>query len=232
MWKLSIFVLSFFIVGMSSANSTLKIAGQEGDERFFQLIQAIYQEMGVVVEFRLMPAERALSLVNSGQFDAEVGRVPDLAKKYPNIFYSSVPILDVQLVAFIKKGSGIKLQSNQDLHAYRVGYLIGMSVAELFSKNNNLSATSVSTHQQLAKMLELDRLDVVLMGSAFSNSPVYHSAEPALVLSSASVYHIVHQKHASLAAEFDQVLLKMKKDGRYQKLLAESVPHPAKVVLR
>lgn len=221
-WLLCCFIFS----GLCNAGGVLKIAGQEGDEKFFNLIAAIYQEMGFAVEFRLVPAARALSLVNAGQFDAEVGRVPEMTDKYPNLFYAAEPLLDVQLVALVKKGTAIELKSAADLRGKRIGFLIGMSVAELYSKKHSLKAISVPTHVQLAKMLALDRLDVVLMGSAFSQSPVYTIADPALVLSTASVYHIVHQKHAALTPRFDAILMAMKKDGRYTRLLQAAPAQP------
>ena len=224
MWRVWMLWLGLSLSGISDAKQVMNIAGQEGDERFFNLVQAVYHEMGMTVTFQLVPAARALSLVNSGQFDAEVGRVPEMTGQYPNLFYSSEPLLDVQLVALVKKGSAIQLKTGQDLRPYRLGFLLGMSVAELYSNNYGLTAIAVPTHAQLARMLELNRLDVVLMGTAFSQSPVYDIAQSALVLTSAHVYHIFNQQHQQLAPQFDAILIQMKKDGRYQQLLNNTQP--------
>lgn len=217
--RLLVLCVCLCIGSLQGAQHSLHIGGQEGDERFFGLLRAIYYQMGFDVEFSLIPSERALSLVNSGQLDAEVGRIPDLSGKYPQLHYSAEPLLDVKLVALIKKGSAIKLSSAKDLRSYRVGHLIGMNVAENYSKQNGLKVLSVPTHLQLAQMLELERLDVVLMGTAFTQSPVFEVAEHGLLLSSASVYHIFHKKYAHLAPQFDQILAEMKNDGRYDKHL-------------
>lgn len=219
MHKLTAMVVTLFLSECVCAQTILKIAGQEGGERFFPLISAIYKQIGVEVEFTLLPSERALSSVNAGNFAAEVGRIRDTSGKYPNLEYSTESLLDVHLVAMIKKGSKITLLAPEDLRKYRVGYVIGMSVAESYNSQHELKAFSVATHDQLAQMLESNRLDVALMGTAFITSPVYQVGEEIQVLSTASVYHMFNKQFAHLAPQFDKVLRAMKMDGRYEKLL-------------
>lgn len=220
-WTRLLLIL-LLISDVAVAQPVLKIAGQEGDERFFRLISAVYQELGLTTEFSLIPSERALSAVNSGIFAAEIGRIKDPSAKYPNLIYSAVPLLEVQLVALRKKGNLMQLSAAHELRSFRVGYVIGMSVAENFNRQHQLNAFAVTTHIQLAKMLDMGRIDVALMGTAFEQSPVFQVAEQQLVLSTAQVYHIFHKNYAYLAADFDRALLLMKQDGRYHQYLANS----------
>ena len=78
---------------------------------------------------------------------------------------------------------------------------------------------SVRTHEQLAQLLNTGRLDIVLMGSAFTQSPVFDAGEPSKTLSTFNIYHIYNKKYSYLAKEFDSTLRTMKSDGRYQRYL-------------
>lgn len=213
-------LLVAFLLGQHCwAQDRLNIAGQEGDERFFPLIRSIYEQIGLDVSFTLLPSERALSSVNSGLFDAEVGRVLAPAEKYPNLEYSREPLLAVELIALARKGSRITIASPEDLRHYRVGSLIGMSIAEGYIQEHGLQVLAVPSHDQLAQMLGSGRLDVVLMGSAFTQSPVFHVGERVKTLSTLNVFHVYNKKHAYLVHEFDSVLRSMKSDGRYEQYL-------------
>lgn len=201
------------------ADGKLQIAGQEGDERFFPLLQAIYAQLGFEVTFETLPSARAMQLVDQGGYDAEVGRIPDIAVSYPNLTYSQEPLLTVRLVAMVRKDADIQLNTPDDLQQYRIGYVIGMSVAEDFVKSAPNNTIAVTTHEQLAQMLERKRIDIALMGTAFPNSPVYSVGVERLSIATFSVYHILHNKHAQLIPQFDQVLQRMKQNGQYDQLL-------------
>lgn len=94
-----------------------------------------------------------------------------------------------------------------------------MSVAEYFVKSIRGNTIAVTTHEQLAQMLEWQRIDVALMGTAFPNSPVYSIGVERLSIATFNVYHILHNKHAQLRPQFDQVLQRMKQNGQYDQLL-------------
>ncbi len=223
MSKLIICVLMFLLSSPAFAQLELNIAGQEGSERFFPLLQAIYAQLGVQVKFDILPSARALALTNQGIYDAEIGRIEEIGEVYPNLKYSSEPLLTVRLVALVDRGSKIRLTSADELKHYRVGYLIGMSVAEVYVKQAELKAMSVVSHEQLAKMLGANRLDVVLMGTAFADSPLYQIGAESLTIATFNVYHILNKKYAYLLPEFDQILRQKKENGLYEQLLF-SVP--------
>lgn len=197
----------------------LRIVAQEGGERFYPLLQSVYQAMGMQVEFSIQPSARALFSVSNGSFDAEVGRIPAISGDYPNIVYSLEPLLSVQLVALVRKDSPISLSSDADLSNYRLGYLIGMSVAEAYLAETGLTATAVTTHKQLAALLSAGRIDVVIMGTAFRDAEVFSLSREALKIRQHEVFHIFNIKHVSLVPLFDQSLRAAKADGRYERLL-------------
>ena len=212
-------VFLLFIALPCYGQSPIKIVGQEGDEKFYPLLNSIYLSMGLQPEFTLQPSARALASVNSGKYAAEIGRIPDIAGDYTNIIYSTEPLLRVELVALVKRHSKIHLGSAEDLHNYRVANLIGMSVAEAYLKESGLKSTSVSTHKQLAAMLNRGRVDIVNMGTAFSDAEVFAVGKNAMTIKQYYVYHIFNKNYLHLKDEFDKQLKKAKQDGRYQQLL-------------
>ncbi len=213
----------FTLVIPSFAETKLRIAAQEGDERFYPLLRTIYEQIGVKVEFQIFPSARALLLANKGDFDAEVGRIYEISSDYPNLVYSREPLLTSQLTALVKRDSKLQLSSAEELKRYRVGYLIGMRAAEQYVKKKHLNTSPVVTHEQLAQMLVLDRIDIALMGTAFFDSPVYQVGVVKLVVEESNVYHILHKKYSHLIPEFDSVLHQMKASGQYKQLL-QSAP--------
>lgn len=212
--------LLLFVWSAARAQTPIQVAAQEGDERFFPLLTDIYREMGFDAQITVLPSARALSATNAGQFDAEVGRIPDISPRYPDLAYTQEPLLKVQLVAVALKGKPIDIQSKVDLAKLKVGYLNGMSVSEHYVRTESLTASSVASHEQLAKMLKMGRLDVILMGTAFKQSPVFSIGEIKWVIDEFNVFHVFHKRNRNLIPLFDTQLKRAKQDGRYEKLLA------------
>ena len=210
-----------FLLGCEAfAQSAMRIAAQEGDDRFFPLLTAVYGQMKISVSYEILPSLRALSAVNEGAYQAEVGRIREISEKYPNIRYSKESLLNVELMALTTKNSTYKLSKIEDLKNRRIGYVIGMSVAEYFVKDTQLNVFPVATHQQLAQMLESGRVDVALMGTAFRDSPVFKIGHAGLKIASFDVFHIDNKKHENLIPSFDAVLRQLKTNGQYEKLLS------------
>lgn len=201
------------------AETIFKIAGQEGDHRFFPILNAIYAQMGMTVDYKILPSSRALASVDTGAYQAEVGRIQEISAAYPNLRYSREPLLSVDLIALVKKDAKITLSTPAELKKLRVGYVIGMSVAEHYVNTTPLNVFPVATHDQLANMLESERIDAALMGTAFRSSPVFKTGVQSLNIATFNVYHIFNKQYGYLIPKFDQILMQMKRDGDYHKLL-------------
>ncbi|MFT0621085.1 substrate-binding periplasmic protein [Ectopseudomonas guguanensis] len=221
MRKLLLSVMLVVLAPCAYSQNILRISGQEGDERFIPLLTAIYKDMGREVEFVMLPSARALYMANSGEFDAEVGRIPSIGPQYPNIIFTREPLLSVHLVAVARKGSAISIRTPNDLLPHKVGYLNGMSVAQHYVSSQAIDAVAVATHAQLADMLTLGRLDVVLMGTAFRDSPVFKVGEAVGEIQQFPVFHLYNVRNKALIEPFDQALRRAKADGRYEALLPD-----------
>jgi len=110
----------------------------------------------------------------------------------------------------------------RDLDKYRVVYLNGWKIFE-----NNLSNSGeivkVARPEQLFRMLERDRADVVLYErwqglhlSAQLGIDNVRAIDPPLV--DMKMYMYLNKKHAVLAPKVARALRAMKEDGTYQRL--------------
>ena len=69
-------------------------------------------------------------------------------------------------------------------------------------------------------MLDGGRFDIAVVTSAINSAPLKEvGTVVAPKLASVQAFHLVHKNNADLAAKWDAILVAMKKDGRFAKLL-------------
>jgi polar amino acid transport system substrate-binding protein len=172
------------------------------------------------IHIDIVPAERGLLNLNNGIDDAILTRVAGLEKTYPNI----VRIPEVAnmrgYTAFTQ--AHIKIKNWDDLKDYDVAYINGWKIFD-----NNVtkyrSLTKVRGPEQLFRLLEKKRVDVVLYGH---DAGMYmlkklgmkniKPVEPALA--NKKKYFYVNKKHADLIPMANRILRQIKQDGSYEKL--------------
>lgn len=189
------------------------------------LVRAIYAEMGIEAEFVLVPMERAVALTDRGDYDAEVSRVSDALTNYVNIVQTQEPLRTIELHAYVKKGSGIELQTAEDLQVYRIGMFRGAKLAEVFAVTEGLKPVESLSLETLAKMLDAGRFDVALITTvqvaAYSEEILSVAERVGPVLSVSSAYHVLNKRNAGLVARFDEIVRAMRADGRMAQLLEQ-----------
>ena len=92
---------------------------------FERVLRKAYQRIGITVEFRELPGERAIQIANEGKADGEAGRADVITKRYTNLVKIPVPIFLGKIVVFSKN---VELPVNigwKSLKPYRIGTLIG-----------------------------------------------------------------------------------------------------------
>ena len=204
------------------AQPVMKIATGPTNENLYPLIKAIYAELGYQAEFAILPLERALYLTNSGDFDADLGRLKGIADQFPNLIATNEPIFTSYLQAWVKKGSAITITSLDDLKKYRVGIILGGKYVQNLVDKLGVPVEISPTYQSMAGMLDKGRFDVALKVSVPNGDP--ELAEVGVLvapqLAKLETFHIFNKKHADLVFKWDAVLKAMKADGRFQKLMS------------
>ena len=219
-----IFVLTLLLSLLPiSAQETLVIACAQGSasEALIPLVRAIYDEMQVAVNIRLLPAQRALMMADKGEVDGDIGRASGSLDCCHNLMFTTEPISIVELKAWVRNGSTITLKSPADLGPLKVGYVRGLKLAENLCIHEHIESQTVNNFDLLIKMLSAGRFDVAL--SAVGNPALSEKViQLPVTLATAKSYHVLNKKHVRLAVCFDSVLKKMKADGRFVRLTAKN----------
>lgn len=218
--RIALVLVCLATAALVQAQAPLVVACQPGLEKYYPLVRAIYNRMGLTCEFLEMPSERALVEVNSGGADAEIGRTENLTSRYPGILYTAEPLLTTGLTGWVLSNSRLQVDAVGDLRAFRIGILRGNKAAEQFVQAQGLSTQSVTTLESLAKMLQANRIDLVIMPEAADPSVLKSVAKKISIgVPHYPVYHLFSKEHQDLVPRWDVVLRAMKANGTYETYL-------------
>jgi len=187
-----------------------------------QLLLAVSREIGVAVEVLVYPAasERSLLNANEGVDDGQALRVAGLEQQYPNLIRVPEPVIVNDFVALSSKHR-FDTPNWDALAPYAVTYIIGWKVFEA-NVPKGTERTLVRSADQLFVLLDKGRADVALyerwqgLALARGMNLKVQAMEPPLLRT--DMYMYLHKKHAELVPRMAQALLKLKKNGAYQRI--------------
>ncbi len=192
-----------------------------------RLVAAVFHEAGVEAEILVYPAasERSLLNANEGLDDGQALRVAGLEKLYPNLVRVPEPVMMNDFVAMSRRPA-FATPNWQALKPYSVTYIIGWKIFES-NLPAGVPATPVRDAGQMFTLLARERVDVALherwqgLAQARNSGLQVRVMEPPLV--SVPMHMYLHKKHAALVPKVSQALARLKQDGRYQRLAAETL---------
>lgn len=214
------FLTSMLISSCASAYARpdFVIAYNEMTASLIPLVKTIYAEMGMQPAFELAPAERAIILTNSAYYDADLSRANTVLKNYPNLLLSSEPLKTLALYTYVRKQSGLQINSIDQLKQMKVGVVRGSKLAEDFIAQHQLHYISANSAESFYKMLMAKRFDIALISSTQLSAQTAEINAIAERVGSALVhnfsYHVMHKKHTALMQQFDTILRKMRLSHR------------------
>ena len=190
------------------------------------LAMEMYRRLGIDIRIVHLPAERVLVNANAGIEDGTHSRVAGMADKYPNLIQFEERVLPIDFVAFSRRRD-IEISGWDSLQPYNVGIITGWKILEWNIKGTK-SLTKVKTVQQLFKMLDAGRVDIVVYSrwgglhtvSALGIEGV-QTLEPPLATKDS--YWYLHKKHGNLVARASAVLRAMKQDGTYDRIFKQTL---------
>lgn len=191
---------------------------------FERVLQKAYQRIGIKVEFRELPGERAIQIANEGKADGEAGRTDIITKRYTNLVKIPVPIFLAKIVVFSKNVELPVDMGWESLKPYRIGTLIGYMYIE--SNLQGMRYWSLPTYEQIFKMLDAGRLDIAVLSKldglgVINNLDIkgVKTLEPPLV--TIPTYHFLHERHEKLVPQITASLQQMEKEGILKKIWDE-----------
>ena len=192
-----------------------------------RLVTAVFREVGVQAETLVYPtaSERSLLNANEGIDDGQALRVAGLEKTYPNLIRVPEPVMMNDFVAMSLRHQ-FAATDWAALKPYAVTYIIGWKVFEA-NVPAEASRTPVRDAEQMFMLLARDRVDVALHERWQGLAQARHSGlkvrvmEPPLL--SVPMYMYLHKKHAALVPRVAQALARLKQNGGYQRIAAETL---------
>lgn len=175
-----------------------------------------YRRLGMTLQVKPLPGDRALQSANDGLVDGELYRGGDVALTFTNLVKIPVVISTVDFVVFAKDKT-LPVRAWKDLAPYTVGYKRGIKAIE-----SNLpkatKAEPVAATEQAFKKLETGRNDAVvavrLTGLLALNELGMKQItvlDPPLL--SLKLFHFLHVKNQALADRLTVTLQQMEKEG-------------------
>ncbi len=191
-----------------------------------RILQEAYKRLGVVVEYKLYPGERALIVANAGGTDGEVARIEGMEKMYPNLIRVSVPIAYSDLVVFTTDPQ-VTVTGWESLRPYYVCIVRGMKLAEI--KTQGMKVDRVTRSEQLFKKLARKRNDVgVYLRSGYCEVKKLNLSEIRIVeppIEQLVFYHYLHKRHQGSVKKLEEILRQMEHekyiDAIYQQVKEE-----------
>ncbi len=205
-----------------------------------EVARAVLHRLGREVEFVVTPFNRGLSLVMQGKLDAALAvyRTPEREKL---LHYTTVPIYDEDVILMVHPGDRHLAAdtggTGRDAILYgekpvalALGYSYGPTMDLLLARKGLIRTSSFySLHEGVQALLRHEvaavpgtepTLRALLRRLAPGREPVFMF--PAFDYVSAYMAFALTAANASLAADFDSALGRMRASGEYARILAEA----------
>lgn len=186
------------------------------------IVSQIYKNLGIDISITHMPGNRAILETVSGRMDGEIMRIESYGRDHPQVLRVPTPYYNLATMVFYKKGSGIVVNSAEDLAKYSVLKVRGVK------HTNNITAGLTNVYdyddtESMLKALDKNRDNVALTHTGdglfviekYQIANIEHRVKP---LSVWPLYHYVHKKNAHLVEKVDRIIREMKASGELDKL--------------
>lgn len=215
-------VLFVFAAAGVHAQQVIKVGSTDGTKPYYPVVAAVYKEIGLTAQFVVLPSERSLKSVESGDVDADIARVAGGIKGYQNMVETTESLMELRLLAVVKKDFKATKLAPPDLKSYKLGLVRGTKMAEGLVQAMAVEASVANDIKGLLTMLSNDRFEVALLPHSYPLSAYPEYANTLITLQqpiiTSKVVHVFNTKWADYVPKFDAVVKAMKADGRWAKL--------------
>ncbi len=194
---------TLFLIFVSSANaeeyhfvSIDKLIEQEIGRI---VLPQVYESLGIDITIAPLPGKRAQYEAKSGISDGEIMRIFSYGLENPTTIRVPTPYYYLETMAFIKKGSGIKIRNKNDLSKYAIAKVRGVK----HTNNITQGLTNVSdlnTTKQAMRFLVKGRADVALTNTidglmALKELGIDNIITIKKPLATLDLFHYIHEDH-------------------------------------
>ncbi len=203
---------------------TPPFSAEDGSGFYDHVLHEAFSRMGLELEIRHLPSERALQDANAGRLDGEFGRIEAIGTLYPNLRMVHEPLAIWEFSAFVRAGDRTPADFSA-LGNYHVGYIRGWKIYEE-NVTDTRSLSIAASEEQLFTMLQAGRIEVALYNklrglawiARHPSADIIRAPEP---LAMQPIYLFLHHRHADLIPELETALRSLKTDGTYDRFYRE-----------
>lgn len=221
-------ILIFSTPAVAVENKVLTFSGIEESDyaRLGALIlEAVYAEIGLEVEFKYYPGKRALKISNSGESDGEIFRVSGISNRFKNLLLIPTPIAFLNGIV-LTKSKKFDVQGWDSIKQYSIGVKRGIIWSE--NPTRMMLRTIVKSNRQLIRMLDNGRIDVALIAELNAMSVLKKENISGIKLLKPPIvrvplYHYVHKRNQELISRIDAAIKLLNKNSTIQKITAQFI---------
>lgn len=220
--------LLLFCTGATQAQTALRLARIENIPDQIvggEILKAVYQRLGITVEFVDLPAKRALVESSEGRVDGEVHRILAVQSEFASLIAVRPSINYIEPSAFVKQRD-FAIDGWNSIAPYTIGIVRGVGSSERGTKGMS-RVEAVATMDQMMQMLASGRFEVavndrfsgVLVNKRLHLDTVLRPLSPAL--ERVALYHFLHERHRELVPQVEKALRDMEASGELERLRQE-----------
>ena len=218
------FIAAFFLSSIARSNDETcqvllsAIEHERTHDAASIVVREAYRRIGCSVEFKWLPAKRALYEANLGHTGGDVARIRGTEGIHTNLVPVPTPVIFFKGVVFTKTVTR-KVKEWSDLKGLLVGIVRGVRYSELGA--TSLDPVRVNDTHQLFRMLKHGMIDVAVavlrsgefeLENDFLDSGIHVLGEPVF---QAPLYHFVNKKFEHLVPRLNSAILEMRKSGAW-----------------
>jgi polar amino acid transport system substrate-binding protein len=188
------------------------------------MLTEIFRQANIPMVLIAMPAVRSSVEAGEGRVDGEVARVQSYGELHPTLIRVEPAIDFLSVSAYYKKKLNTKIDSQDDLKPYSVGYVRGLKVPCDLVKNVPYAQETTSS-KSLVRMLKADRFDVIVNNNGSTDFYINKFGLKDIErveLSHEPLHLYLHQKNRDLVPTISGIIKKLSDNGELAKLRAKA----------
>ena len=190
-----------------------------------RILNDAFKRIGVAFDFVRLPLLRLIEMANDGAVDADIGRIPEVAQRFPNLVMVPTPNCNSE-VAVYGAMPDFATVTRSAIKGMRIGIVRGVFILDKYTQGMNLVV--VQDFAALMNMLMERRIDAAVAIYLDTELQLRKKVIPGLVrwpyLWAAEPLHcLVHKRHAELVPRLDAALAQMTKAGLTRRYYLEGL---------
>ena len=213
-----VFALLFLSYGLQAHDYKFgAIKGLAEQEVAKVVIPQIYSNIGYEISVTSGPANSIENKLALGFLDGEILRIFDYGEGNENVVRVPTPYYQLETMPFIRTGSGVVVNSIEDLKKYRIGVVKGVKHTQKVTKGHPKVVVLAKT-KQLLKLLAKGKIDVVLTNTIdgiinIENLKLDNIEPSEKAIATEPLYHYLYKTNAYLIPKVDNSIKELKASG-------------------